>query len=166
VENFQLAGLPIQRPHPPLLIGGGGKRMLSFAAREADVVGLNILTTPAGEGDPVSLTEQATLQKLSWVTQAAGSRPDLELSIHFMAVKITDSREEREKEAMEFRSSWESSEAALSLKDVLASPHVLIGSEDELVEKILRLREQFGFSYFVFWEPLETGARLIKRLKT
>ena len=166
VENFQLAGLPIQRPHPPLLIGGGGKRMLSFAAREADVVGLNILTTPAGWADPVSLTEQATLQKLSWVTQAAGSRTDLELSIHFMLVKITDSREEWEKEAMEFRSFWGASEAALSQKDLLASPHILIGSEDELVEKILRLREQFGFSYLVFWEPIETGARLIKRLKT
>ena len=165
VENFKLPGMPIQRPHPPLLIGGGGKRVLSFAAREADIVGLNILTTPDGWADFSTLTEHATLQKLGWVTQAAGSRTDLELSLHFMVVKITDSRAEQEKEVMEYRSYWELSEEKLSQKDLLASPHILIGSEDELVEKILRLREQFGFSYLVFWEPIETGARLIKRLK-
>lgn len=166
VENFKLPGLPVQRPHPPLLIGGGGKRMLSFAAREADIVGITLHSTPEGWIDLSTVTELATLQKLSWVTQAAGSRTDLELSNHFMVAKMIHSREEQEKAALEFRSFWGLSEAELSLRDILASPHILIGSEDELVEKILRLREQFGISYLVFWEPIETGARLIKRLKT
>ena len=114
IENFKLPGMPIQRPHPPLLIGGGGKRVLSFAGRQADIVGLNIRTTPDGWLDHSTLTEQATLQKFNWVTEAAGLRTDLELSIHFMVVKITKSREEQEKEIVEFRSSWELSEAVLS----------------------------------------------------
>jgi hypothetical protein len=70
------------------------------------------------------------------------------------------------KAAFTLRADWGVSEDKLSLKDLLASPHILIGSQDELVEKLLRLREVYGFTYFVFWEPLETGARLIKRLKT
>ena len=30
---------PVQRPHPPFMIGGGGRRVLTLAAREADIVG-------------------------------------------------------------------------------------------------------------------------------
>ena len=97
------------------------------------------------------------------MTQAAASRPDIELSIHFSTTIITNSREEQETTAAKLLQEWGIPGA--SQNDLLASTHYLIGSEDELVEKLLRLREQFGFSYFVFWEPMETGARLIKRLK-
>ena len=36
---------PVQQPHPPILIGGGGKRVLRIAAREADIVGVNFHLT-------------------------------------------------------------------------------------------------------------------------
>src|SRR5690606_9838810 len=43
-EHYRVEGLdgtpkPLQRPHPPILIGGGGRRVLTLAAREADIVG-------------------------------------------------------------------------------------------------------------------------------
>src|SRR5918911_860639 len=47
---------PVQRPHPPILIGGGGRRMLSLAARQADIVSLNLRTTSDGGLDFRSLT--------------------------------------------------------------------------------------------------------------
>jgi probable F420-dependent oxidoreductase len=166
VENFKLPILPVQRPHPPLLIGGGGKRVLSFAAREADIVSVNVLTTREGWIDGSTTTEKATAEKVGWVNQAAGSRTDLELSIDFSTIRITNSRGEKETAVADLRRDWEIPETMVSQEDLLATPGNLIGSEDELVEKILRLREQFGFSYLVFWEPIEAGARLIKRLKT
>ncbi len=46
-KHYQVRGLegtpkPLQRPHPPIVIGGGGKRVLSLAGREADVVAVNM----------------------------------------------------------------------------------------------------------------------------
>src|SRR5437016_11924644 len=70
-----LTGLPrpVQRPHPPIFIAGGGKRVLSLAAREADIVGLHVKTYADGSGGDVSSTSgDATLEKLEWVRQAAG----------------------------------------------------------------------------------------------
>lgn len=166
IQDFQLAGQPVQRPHPPLLIGGGGKRVLAFAAQEADIIGLNPLTTPDGWIDLTTATEQATSQKIDWIKQAARDRPDIEISTHSVITQITDNRQAQDKAISELRENWNISEAMMSRPDILASPQVLIGSEDVLVEKLLYLRDVFGISYFVFWEPLEPGARLIKRLKS
>ena len=46
-EHYRITGLdglpkPVQRPRPPLLLGGGGRRMLSLAGRRADIVGINV----------------------------------------------------------------------------------------------------------------------------
>jgi probable F420-dependent oxidoreductase len=166
VEDFKLAEMPVQRPRPPLMIGGGGKRILSFAAREADIVGFNTVSTREGGMSHLTITQAATAEKVCWVRQTAGVRFDQELSIHFSVFKITKNRQEQEEKAANIRTNWGFADAEISLEDVLASPFLLIGSEDEMVEKLLRLREQFGITYLVFWEPLEDGARIIKRLKS
>ena len=62
---------PVQRPHPPLFLGGGGRRSLTLAAREADIVGL-----APRPGDPRSMTAAATEEKIGWVRAAAGDRFD------------------------------------------------------------------------------------------
>src|SRR5690242_6467519 len=74
---------PVQQPHPPFLIGGGGPRILGVAAREASVVGVNAFLR-AGEGTAAeavhSLTPASTDQKLEWLRAAAGDQfDDLEL---------------------------------------------------------------------------------------
>ena len=74
---------PVQRPHPPLLIGGGGRRTLSLAAREADIVGLapRMLPGPAGRAAQPRLA--ATEEKIGWVREAAGDRFDeLEFNVY------------------------------------------------------------------------------------
>src|SRR5207302_11305690 len=44
VTGHRIAPLPVQKPHPPILIGGNGRNLLTLAAREADIVGLSGIT--------------------------------------------------------------------------------------------------------------------------
>ena len=89
---------PVQRPHPPLFIGGGGRRTLSLAGREADVVGLAPRVV-AGQGpDPASLTFAATVEKIGWVREAAGDRfDDLVFNVYpsVWPITITDHQRPR-----------------------------------------------------------------------
>ena len=74
ITDYASWPVPVQKPGPPILIGGGGKRVLSIAAREADIVGINP-NLRAGEinADAArdSLKEQ-TDRKIQWVRDAAG----------------------------------------------------------------------------------------------
>ena len=85
-EHYRISdytGQPsVQRPHPPVMIGGGGRRTLTLAGREADIVGLAPRVTSNGL-DARSLTLEATREKLAWVAQAAGDRyADLEFNVY------------------------------------------------------------------------------------
>ncbi len=135
---------PVQRPHPPLLIGGGGRRVLTIAAREADIVNLNF-NLRAGEisaGMAASGTAEATATKLEWLRQAAGDRfADLELSVTVHVVSVTDDRHGLVAAA--------AGAFGLSPEDALEVPHVLVGTVGQIVEDLQRRREQFGFSHIV-----------------
>ena len=67
---------PVQSPRPPVLIGGGGKRMLSIAAREADIVGVNpqVPNGAIDEAAAADSTGEAFDRKVAWVREAAGDR--------------------------------------------------------------------------------------------
>src|SRR5579864_3063457 len=75
VDGFEEFPRPIQRPHPPFLIGGGSRRTLSLAAREAQIVGLAPLARQ-GRADYHSITAAGTDEKLNWIRAAAGDRFD------------------------------------------------------------------------------------------
>ena len=84
---------PVQKPHPPILIGGGGKRVLSIAGREADIVSVNFDLRSGAVGPEVgpSGTAEATAEKIGWVRDAAGDRfDDIELSVTIFAGMVTD----------------------------------------------------------------------------
>jgi probable F420-dependent oxidoreductase len=135
-----------QRPHPPVFIGGGGRRTLALAAREADIVGLapRIL---GGRLDAWSLTLEATREKIGWVREAAGDRAaDLEFNIYpsgWPPVLTDDLAGEVRKvvAAIQGRTG-----TALTERQVLESPHLFIGSADRIAEKFLALREELGIS--------------------
>ncbi|MBI1299793.1 TIGR03621 family F420-dependent LLM class oxidoreductase [bacterium] len=86
-RHYQLVehiGLPVtvQRPHPKLLIGGGGQRMLTLAAQEADIVSVNARTTAQGGLDFLSLTAESMGKKIEWIRAAAGERlAEIELNL-------------------------------------------------------------------------------------
>src|SRR5947209_4418379 len=75
---------PVQRPHPPVFIGGGRRRMLELAAREADVVGLDLLGTTDGRIDLDSMAADVADRQAGWVREAAGERYD-RVEVHTLA---------------------------------------------------------------------------------
>lgn len=136
---------PQQRPHPPLLIGGGKERMLTLAGREADIVG--ILTSDVSRGTLVSdvseRTPAAVEQKLAWIRQGAGARFDqIELSL-IPTVIVTDERQ-RATAALIQGQGW-----SVCVEEVWQMPSVLIGSTAQIAADIQARREAYGFSYYV-----------------
>jgi len=150
VDGLNLQPKPRQRPHPPFFIGGGGRRVLSLAAREATIVGLDPKGTAGGTKDATSMTAEAVDDLVAVVREAAGPRVlDLELHVNILALKITDDRRQgRDDVAAMFASlpPWMVSNA-LADEQVLDSPYVLIGSIDQIVEDLQARRERYGISY-------------------
>lgn len=155
---------PVQKPHPPIFIGGGGRRTLSLAAREADIVGLAPRTLSEQRGDPRSITWAATEEKIGWVRDAAGERfDDLVLNVYPSQWPITvtdDLRGEARKviDRMRERTGHE-----LTEDEVIASPHIFIGSIERFVEKFQELREGLGISSFLVG-GLDELAPVVERL--
>lgn len=150
ITDFDGQPKPVQRPHPPLLIGGGGRRTLELAGREADVVGLAPRTLAEQRVDPRSITIEATAEKIAWARAAAGERAaDLIFNVYPSGAPptvIDDARSAARDviDRLRARSGIELTET-----DVLESPHLFIGSIDGLVEKVRMLRERLGITSFM-----------------
>ncbi len=136
---------PVQKPHPPFMIGGGGRRTLELAAREAQIVGLAPRISGPGP-DPASVSFAGTREKIGWVREAAGDRfEDLELNIYpsMTGVSITDASLA---EASEVSERLAGRGITISAEDLLDSPHIFIGTVDDFVAKFERLRDELGIT--------------------
>jgi probable F420-dependent oxidoreductase len=164
ITDYDARPKPVQRPHPPFLIGGGGKRTLSFAAREADIVGLAPRLLPGVIGDPRSITLAATEEKIGWVREAAPDRLDeLEFNVYpSMSEIILTDNARPELEALAARLEQRSG-IPVAVDDLVESPHIFIGSVDALVDKIRMLRERLGISSFMLGGVDELSA-VVERL--
>lgn len=144
-RHYRLAGLegtpkPVQRPHPPYLIGGGGPRMLRLAGRLADIVGVNpdlrggAITADVGQ----DATAERYAEKLSWVHEGAAGRR-IELNARIFVTVFTDDR----------RGTAEALAPAMGLTadEALDSPLALVGTPAQMAEALVERRERFGFSY-------------------
>ncbi len=154
---------PIQRPHPPILVGGGGKRVLSMAARETTIVGFSPIVRPDGSGQELTdATAEALAQKVEWVRQAAGDRfDDLELQVLVAEVVVTDDREQ----VAQFIATTMASGLGMTAEQVLEVPYVLIGTVEQLCDEVLARREGYGISYVtVFEKNMEAFAPVVARL--
>lgn len=129
---------------PPILVGGGGRRVLRFAGAEADIVGVNA-SIHSGEIDTAaahdSLAERID-EKVAWLRDGAGARfDDLELNAWLAVAEVTD-------DAATFADALGAVFDA-DPKDVLASPLTLVGSPGEIAEHLHERRERWGYSYTV-----------------
>ena len=155
---------PVQKPHPPFLIGGGGRRTLELAAREAQIIGLAPRILSGQRSDPTSLTVAATAEKIGWVRAVAGDRfADLELNVYPSTtdVSITDHALSEAKDlaaALAGRTAVD-----VSAEELLESPQIFIGSLASLEAKFSRQREELGISSIMVGElgPLDP---LVERL--
>ena len=138
----------MQRPWPPLLIGGGGKRVLSFAAREADIIGINATLTSGAIGAG-GLSDDGDL--------GVDRFDDIEMNIRTFMVNVTDQRTD----AMDKIAGAIGVEPSM----IEASPFALVGSTQQLVEDLLARRERWGFSYVIVGaEDIESFAPVVAAL--
>ncbi len=153
---------PAQKPHPPLLIAGGARRILSLAGREADIVGISVRLDQGHRGQldkgVVSAARDLVEQKLGWIREAAGDRFDrIELNVLVFEAHVTHSSGE----VLERIGAETGSDPAV----VGESPQVLVGSVEEICETMERRREEYGISYYSFYQPdLAAMAPVVERL--
>lgn len=164
-DHYEISGFTghpavVQSPYPPILLGGGGRRILSLAAREADIVGINP-SLHAGrideEAGPTG-TADATDEKIEWIRAAAGDRfAEIELQTRIHIAAVTD-----DPRAM---AEIVGPVLGISAEEALDSPHSLVGEVPEIVEKILAVRERYGISYFTWGhDSLDAMAPVVARL--
>jgi probable F420-dependent oxidoreductase len=168
ITDYDAPPKPVQRPHPPIFVGGGGRRLLTLAGREAQIVGLAPRLTMDAQGKPgldtPSITFAATEEKIGWVRAAAGERfGEIELNTYPTGgpmVLTGNAKAEAARRADKIR---ELTGVELSVEDILESPHVFIGTVKELTQKLLDLRERLGISSFLF-DDMETFAPIVEEL--
>ncbi len=160
IKDLEGTPVPVQKPHPPILLGGGGRRILSIAGREADIVNVNFDLREGRINPDLVRTGMAesTAEKLGWIREAAGDRFDeIELSITIFLAVVTDDRDSM--------AAGVSSGLGMEPSDILAMPHFLIGTVDQIAEDIRERRERYGISYVIV--PGEVGdafAPVVERL--
>jgi probable F420-dependent oxidoreductase len=144
---------------PRLIVGGGSRRVLTVAAEQADIVGVNTSLASGEKGG--DMASQASFEHydrcLGWIREAAGDRFDsLELQVAAFAVMVVGSRRAAVRSA---------SMMGFPGEESLELPIVLIGTEDELCERLVERRERWGFSNIVVpGEAFESFAPVVARL--
>jgi probable F420-dependent oxidoreductase len=162
VRAHRIYPRPAQRPRPPIFIGGSAPRLLTVAAREADIVGLTGIAFRGGGAAPDVSDFRASIvdERVRLVRDVAGTRADdLELNVLVQRVIVTDDRHKAAAELATGR--W----AGLTTADVLASPYVLVGTVDQMVVDLKARRRRWGFSYITVQEPfMDALAPVVERL--
>ncbi|MGH2759514.1 MAG: TIGR03621 family F420-dependent LLM class oxidoreductase [Actinomycetota bacterium] len=160
ITNYEGHPKPVQKPHPPILIGAGGKRMLSIAAREAGIVGINPNLAPGEVNAEVGRdgTAERADRKLAWVREAAGDRfDDIELNTLIYVGVLTD---DRLAAAANFAPMF-----GLSAEEALDVPNALVGTVDQMSADLEKRRERWSLSYYVVGEGvMEDLAPLVERM--
>lgn len=152
---------PVQQP-VPLLIGGGGRRVLRLAGQRADIVGLTGLGRTLADGhhheaDWGPELVDATVELVTNAAQEAGRSTPPVLEALVQHVELTDDRE-RAAQALADRV------PGLSASDVMTAPYVLVGSVDEIVDHLAMVRSRWGITRFVVRPPtLDSVEQVVAR---
>ena len=159
-REFTGSPKPVQKPHPPIMIGGGARKILGLAGRTANIVSLNFnnasgMIGPAGVN---SSTAAETHKKIAWIKAGAGDRFDeleIEVGAYFTFV-MDDAKPVLENFAGMF---------GLSTEEMAQHPHALFGDVDSICDELNRRREAFGISYVTVGDSaMEAFAPIVERL--
>ena len=158
---------PIQQPHPPIILGGGGKGLLRIAAKYADYI--NIIPE-AGKRGHISMevvkrtNDKSFRDKVSFVREEAkrlGRKPDaVRISNFIFATIISDSKEATRKSAEMMAPMFQQ-----TADDLLASPMLLIGTPDECIVELKRRAKDWGTSQMIFTGEVGQNEKLMRDLR-
>jgi probable F420-dependent oxidoreductase len=157
VAGYAGRPLPVQRPHPPIMIGGGRERVLSYAGREADIVSISNVPFVAVNDDGLSPAEEAA-RRIGYVRAAAGDRfaaLDIESSPYF--TEITDDEDGGLTRV--------ATTVGVDTEVLRDHPNVLIGSVGAVTERLERRRTAHGINYVTVQQSqIESFAPVAARL--
>ena len=155
-KHYRVAGhtvgpLPVQKPHPPILIGGNGRQLLSLAAREADIVGLSGITFRDGGVAPPDLSgwrASSVDERIRLIREAAGEERYAQLEINALLQQVIVTND-RHRAAHELSARW----PQLTAEEILQAPYVLIGTLEQISADLWARRQRWGISGYTVQEP-------------
>jgi probable F420-dependent oxidoreductase len=169
IEKYQ--PLPKSATPPPIVVGGGSPRMMGIAGRLADIISVAIAASPDGRMDISNMTLAEVEKKFERIQQAAhdhgrNSQIELNMTIHFVRIG-----EDRRAAAVRLLNEWAAASGLLAgvdqvtVEDVLDSPHMAIGTAEQIVEQFEIARERWGCNYIeVSSSDSEAIAPVMERL--
>lgn len=154
---------PVQAGGPPIMIGGGARKVLTLAGRVADIVSFNF-DNRSGKVGPQSVQSAAASvmeQRIAWVREGAGDRfGDIELEVGAYFTVVTPDTPSAEATAAKMGEMF-----GMSADDMLAHPNALIGTVDELCDRLVERRERYGISFVTVSDRnLDAFAPVVARL--
>ncbi len=159
ITDYDSIPKPLQQPLP-ILIGGGGRKVLTLAGREGDIIGINP-NLRAGElssDQAADTVAEQTERKIGWIKEGAGDRfDDIELQIRYFFAAVTDDR----------RALAEAAAPAFGITadEALGSGVALLGTIDEICDTLVERRERWGVSYIVIGDDIaDAFAPVVARL--
>jgi probable F420-dependent oxidoreductase len=162
VSGHVLAPLPVQKPHPPIIIAGNGPRLLTLAAQQADIVGLAGISMRRGgtEMDVSGWKGAAVDASIALLRAAADEERFARLELNALVQRVVVS-EDRRGAVETLTRAW----PQLGAADIMESPYVLVGTVDQIVEDLCACRARWGISYYVVHEPyMDAFAPVVTRL--
>jgi probable F420-dependent oxidoreductase len=142
LRDFTSFPKPLQSP-VPLMIGGRGKRLLSFAAKHAQIISVLAGGTGGGADDITQFEEQ-----LGWIAEAGGrERDDLVLGLRIPFGMLASPGQSAHQAA-----EYVGAQRGQSADEVLASPFVLVGDHASIRDHLIEMREHFGITYITLSE--------------
>jgi probable F420-dependent oxidoreductase len=164
-EHYTILGYdgkpkPVQQPRPPILVGGGGPKVLRLAGQVADIVGINPILRAGEIGADAARDTlgDATARKVGYVREGAGDRfDDIELQVRYFIAAVTD-------DAIGLATSL-APMFGVTAEESLQSGAVLAGTVDEICDTLVARRETTGVSYVVLGDDqLDAFAPVVARL--
>jgi probable F420-dependent oxidoreductase len=158
--GYRAVPATVQRPRPPLMIGGGAPKVLGLAGELADIVSVNFNNSSGvvGAGSISSSTQDETHKKIGWIRDGAGDRfeqLELETAAYFISI---EGRSQITEDAVAART-------GLAGDDLRRFPHAAVGSVDAVCEELIRRREEYGFSYITVGDAhLDAFIPIVERL--
>jgi len=169
-KHYRISGLdglpkPIQHPHPPIAVGGGGRRMLELAGRVADIAGVyaNLGRGTLAEHPVLDMSFERLTEKVRFVREGARSAgrgaDDVELELSLLLCRVVKSRSEALEVLERAATSW-----GVPRQTIEESPAVLVGTVEQCADLLVERRERYGFSYIHVGSDFENAAEIVARL--